>query len=152
VEIDWDATRYADKLPKKPANPGTQAAEASEASLRRQYPPRDDSAAGVPISRPCIIVDMQGIILAWYLPGILKDSRQVSSFTLSDHRIKSGVFQGAIMVATEKLHPLLGNRQTDASWRCDPDLFPPEAVGPKGLINISPAWFQQGHEVRCFSL
>ena len=50
--------------------------------MRRRYPPQNESAADLPISRPCIIVDMQGIILAWYLPGILKDSRQVCTHSL----------------------------------------------------------------------
>ena len=82
--MEWDITRYADKLPRRPANSGTKAAQATEASLRQQYPLNDSAIKG-PISRPCIIVDMQGIILAWYLPGILKDSRQVRLFTLFDH-------------------------------------------------------------------
>ena len=91
MKIEWDATRYADKLPKKLARPGTAAAKTQEAIMRRQYPPRNDSAADIPISRPCIVVDMQGVILAWHLPGILTDSRQVSLFTLSDRRIPLNV-------------------------------------------------------------
>jgi len=49
-------------------------------------------AAALTISRPCIIVDKQGMILAWHLPGILNDSWQVSLLTLSDHYIKYNVF------------------------------------------------------------
>ena len=88
MAIEWDVTPYADRLPRVPANLGTKAAKANEASLQRQYPPLNDSAAEVPISRPSIIVDMQGIILAWYLPGILKDSWQVGLDNLSNHHIK----------------------------------------------------------------
>jgi hypothetical protein len=78
VKIDWDATRYAQMLPKKPANPGTRGAFDAETRLKRHYPPQSDlAAAGVTISRPCIIVDMDNVILGWYLPGILSDSRQV---------------------------------------------------------------------------
>lgn len=155
MKIEWDVTRYAEKLPRKPANAGTKAAQASEASLQRRYPPRGDSAAEVPMSRPCIIVDMQGIILAWHLPGILKDSRQASSFTLSDRCIKYSVFQSGMMAATEKLLPLLGKRQSRASWRTppiDPVNFTPGTEGAQGVLDISPAWYQQGHEVSCFSL
>ncbi|KAI9429534.1 hypothetical protein H4582DRAFT_2089013 [Lactarius indigo] len=93
VKIEWDATRYVEKLPKKFPRPGTAAADAGEAIMRRQYPPRNDSAADIPISRPCIIVDMQGVILAWHLPGILNDSRQ-----------------SEMMAAMAKLHPLLEKR------------------------------------------
>ncbi|KAI9432244.1 hypothetical protein BJY52DRAFT_1104326, partial [Lactarius psammicola] len=78
---------------------------------------------------PCIIVDMQGIILVWHLPGILNDSRQRE-----------------MMAATEKLHPLLKNCQTSTSWRVDPEIFPSGLEGLQGVINISPAWFQQAHE------
>lgn len=73
-------TRYAERLPKRPQKAGTKASAEREASLRRRYPPLD----GVTDSKPCIIVDMQGIILAWYLPGILTDYRQVSFLDLSD--------------------------------------------------------------------
>ena len=76
--------RYADKLPRQPTKAGTKAGQAAEASLRQRYPPKD-LATGDPISKPCIIVDMQGIILAWYLPNILKESWQVSLFILPDH-------------------------------------------------------------------
>lgn len=80
MKFDWDSTRYAGRLPKKPANPGTraQAAIDAEARLRDRYHPQSNSAAaGVTISRPCIFVDMDNVILGWYLPGILSDSRQV---------------------------------------------------------------------------
>ena len=56
------------------------------------------------------------------------------------------------MAATEKLHPLLGKRQGGISWRDDTALFPSEAKGPHGALNLSPAWFQQGHEVTSFRL
>ncbi|KAN0139580.1 hypothetical protein V8E53_002609 [Lactarius tabidus] len=103
--------------------------------MRNQYPPEETSAAEVPISSPCIIVDMQGIILAWYLPGILKSSQQ-----------------SEMMAAMEKLHPLLHQHQSGAHWHGDPELFPLGTEGPHGVLNISPAWFQQGHKVTCFSL
>ena len=78
--MEWDVTCYAEMLPKKPLKSETKASKEKEASLKQQYPPLN----GVMASLSCIIVDMQGIILAWYLPGILTDSRQVSLFALSD--------------------------------------------------------------------
>lgn len=72
--MEWDVTRYAEKLPKDPSKLTTNALKQKEASLRRQYPPLE----GVTASTSCIIVDRHGIILAWYLPGILSNSRQVS--------------------------------------------------------------------------
>src|SRR6266702_8286110 len=52
-----------------------------------------------------------------------------------------------MMAATEKLHPSLSKRQSSTSWRVDPEIFPSGLEGLQGTINISPAWFQQGHEV-----
>ncbi|KAH9016575.1 hypothetical protein EDB84DRAFT_1256888, partial [Lactarius hengduanensis] len=126
----WDATRYADKLPKKLAKPETAAADAQEAIMKRQYPPRNDSAADIPISRPCIVVDMQGVILAWHLPGILTNSRQ-----------------SEMMAATQKLHPLLEKRPRSTSWRAGPEYFPSGLEGLQGVADFSPAWFQQAHEM-----
>jgi hypothetical protein len=76
VRVDWDATRYVERLSKKSTR--SSSAEAAEARLRQRFPPLDRLAAGHTISSPCIVVDMDNIILAWYLPGILDASRQVS--------------------------------------------------------------------------
>jgi hypothetical protein len=155
VVVNWDAQRYASRLPKKAPNKETKSSQERETSLRKRYPPLN----GVEVSKPCIIVDMHGVILAWYLPGILKDPRQVGMLTLSDYSSKPDTFQSEIMVATEKLHPMLEKKRkkkkstcstgtkTGASWRTDPKYFHSGTQAPKGSINISPAWFQQAHEV-----
>jgi hypothetical protein len=75
VVVNLDAERYASKLPKKNIYGDSNAKKNREASLRRQYPPLNE----VKVSRPCIIVDMHGVIVTWYLPGILSDSRQVGA-------------------------------------------------------------------------
>ncbi|KAH9983365.1 hypothetical protein BJV77DRAFT_966873 [Russula vinacea] len=96
VKVQWDAARYAERAPKNTVNlqksgtkggknSGTKASKLKEASMKRLYPPLNE----VIVSEPCIIVDMHGIIMAWYLPGILKDSRQEHLFTLSDHCSKN---------------------------------------------------------------
>jgi hypothetical protein len=71
---------------------------------------------------------------------------------LSDHQIKCDVFQREMMAATEKLYPLLGKFKGGASWRNDAELFPSGTEGRRGVLNLSPAWFQQGHEVSCVSV
>jgi hypothetical protein len=93
--MEWDATRYAEMLPKKPSKPGTKASDKKETSLKQRYPPLN----GVTGSTPCIVVDMQGIILTWYLLGLLTDFRQVSLFTLSDRNRKPDTSQNAMLVA-----------------------------------------------------
>lgn len=120
-----------------------------ETALRNQYPP----LTGVSVSSPCIIVDMHGVILAWYLPGILDDSRRVGLFTLSVRGSKSDSFQGAIMEATKKLHPLLEMSKTRSAaatrsdWRNKPKYFRRGTEVPPGSVTLSPAWFPQGHDV-----
>ncbi|KAH9168201.1 hypothetical protein EDB89DRAFT_1834868, partial [Lactarius sanguifluus] len=85
------------------------------------YPPRNDLAADIPISRPCIVVDMQGVILAWHLSGILSDSWQ--------------------------LHSMLEKHPKGTSWGVDLGYFPSGLEGLQGLVDFSPTWFQQGHEM-----
>jgi hypothetical protein len=73
-------------------------------------------------------------------------------YSLSDHQIKCDVFQREMMAATEKLYPLLSKFKGGASWCNDVGLFPSGTEGCHGVLNLSPAWFQQGHEVSCISM
>jgi hypothetical protein len=59
------------------------------------------------------------------------------------------MFQSKMMAATAKLYPLLGKAkyQRGASWRGDPRNFTSGTENPSGSLDISPAWFEQGHEV-----
>ena len=52
-----------------------------------------------------------------------------------------------MMAATEKLYPLLERHQGDDSWRNDAAIYFTGTESPQGLLNLSPAWFQQAHEV-----
>jgi hypothetical protein len=81
VHIKWDAVRYAQKLPKRPLTPGTKAASDAENRIRQCYSPLKNLAmAGIIKTEPCIVVDMDNVILTWYLPGILGSSRQANLF------------------------------------------------------------------------
>ncbi|KAH9014934.1 hypothetical protein EDB84DRAFT_1567921 [Lactarius hengduanensis] len=83
----------------------------------------DLAAAEAAESGPQIVIDTDNIILAWYLPGL----------------------QNAIMAATEKLRSFLGKKQTGASSRTHCENFHPGTDVQTGMITLSPAWFQQGH-------
>ncbi|KAH9031242.1 hypothetical protein EDB84DRAFT_1562314 [Lactarius hengduanensis] len=83
----------------------------------------DSAAAEAAESGPQIVIDTDNIILAWYLPGL----------------------QNAIMAATEKLRSFLGKKQTGASSRTHCENFHPGTDVKTGMITLSPAWFQQGH-------
>jgi len=74
--MGWDATHYADRLPQNFSKLGTKASNKKEKSLQWRYPLLNK----VTVSVPCIIPDRHGVILAWYLPGVLSDSRQVGLF------------------------------------------------------------------------
>ena len=50
-----------------------------------------------------------------------------------------------MMAATEKLHPLL-EKPGGTSWHIDPENFPPGTEDP-GVLDISPTWFQLGHDM-----
>jgi len=50
-----------------------------------------------------------------------------------------------MLVAREKLRPLLNGSQSGSTWRDDQKRFHGE--GLKGSVNLSPAWFQQAHDV-----
>jgi hypothetical protein len=145
-DMGWDITRYADMLPKKILTPGSKASNKKEASLKQRYPPLN----GVTASKPCIVVDMQGIILTWYLPGILTDSRQAGLFAQSDCSGKSDVLQAAMLAAQEKLRPLQEKLPSGKSWRNDRKYFHP-GEGTHNCTSFSPAWFQQGHDVSAWA-
>jgi hypothetical protein len=151
VKVDWDATCYSQRLPKNPARPGTNAAKDAKARIRRSYPPRSDlTAARLTISCPCVVVDMHNVILAWYLPGALSDSRQVNPFICLISAAYITVltsFQGAMMAATKKLYPLLGGHQSGTSWHIDHNNFRLGPEVPIGIINFSSGWFELGHQV-----
>ena len=140
--MGWDITRYVDKLPKKPLVQESDAAKAKEASLKQQFAPLD----GVMASTPCIIIDAQGIIMAWYLPKILSDSRQVG--LLPPNRIKRpNASQKAMLMARQKLRPLLDSSIHAMCWHNHLDYFHLREECLWGSVNFSPAWFQQGHNV-----
>jgi len=122
---------------------------ASDALLRRQYPPCGNLAAGNNISRPCIIVDRHGIILAWYLPGILTEARQVNTSYLSDLISVSNKFQGQMLAATEKLRQILQVSVKSKSWRSSKENFQVGSELPTGVMDFVAAWFEQGHQVSC---
>src|SRR5258708_28535968 len=117
--VGWDVTCYAERLLRKPSKSGTKASNEREASLKWQYPPLNEVTA----SMPCIIVDMQGIIMAWYLPGILTNSRQVSLFTLSNCSRKPDTSQSAMLVAQGKLLLRLEMSEGGSSWCNDQKYF-----------------------------
>jgi len=69
-------------------------------------------------------------------------------FPLSDYCGSPNLFQGEMMAATERVYPLLRiDTANGTSWRTNPENFYSGAQARSGTVGISPAWFQQGHDV-----
>lgn len=81
---------------------------------------------------PCTITDRHGQLLLWYLPNILRPERRESMFA-----------------DLKMLEPALKmDRKTSKSWRTSSEYYHSVLDGLKpGSLNISLAWFEQGHEV-----
>src|SRR5260221_11901627 len=52
-----------------------------------------------------------------------------------------------MLVARERLHLLLKTAKGGSSWGDDLGIYHSGAEGPQGLVNLSPVWFQLGHDV-----
>ncbi|KAF8148836.1 hypothetical protein B0H34DRAFT_805257 [Crassisporium funariophilum] len=124
VSTDWDAQRYADLIgPKNNGISGDQ-----EATMFKSFKPIRTDHLEI---TPSTIADRHGKLLVWYLPNILSPERQESMFSDLKH------LERMIKVDAGK----------SANWRSGPDYFHPIGGGLKpGTFNISPAWFEQGHE------
>jgi hypothetical protein len=71
--MTWSVHDYVKELQQKGARP-TGLQEKVEQSLRQMFPPTD----GGMISTPGVIVDCNGVILLWYLPGLIGPRRRVN--------------------------------------------------------------------------
>ncbi|KAG0692348.1 hypothetical protein DFH29DRAFT_1008816 [Suillus ampliporus] len=105
--------------------------EEREEKLLQRCPPGHEGTKLVEI--PATILDVSGAIIAWYLPDALTDATQKE-----------------IWVASDLLAPMLEESvKVDGNWRTNQRWFKPSSeddVLTPGCINVSPAWFQQGHE------
>ncbi|KAF8810593.1 hypothetical protein BYT27DRAFT_7091497 [Phlegmacium glaucopus] len=124
VSTKWDVRRYADHCGVKYLGMTSD----REDIMRNGFKPLKSDYLEI---RPCTITDCHGWMLLWYLPNILRPERQESIFAdlhMLDRALKSD--------------PKQSN-----NWRTSPKYFESVEGGLKcGTLNISPAWFEQGHE------
>lgn len=115
--------------------------EAREAELLSQFPPGEEET----IDQPALIIDRDGVVLAWYLPSVLGQDRQVRRF--SSHTSKAHLFQTKISEALVPITDALmkSYNSVTTGWRSDRDFFSETDGILKGCLNMSPAWFQMGH-------
>ncbi|KIK77489.1 hypothetical protein PAXRUDRAFT_166686, partial [Paxillus rubicundulus Ve08.2h10] len=77
-----------------------------------------------------LLLDQTGVIMAWHLPGVLSEE-----------------FQRDCVRNLKFLFPNISRSITGPrSWRTQEDLFTESCI--RGAIELSPAWYQQGHVVR----
>ncbi|KAG1817736.1 hypothetical protein DFJ58DRAFT_673424 [Suillus subalutaceus] len=105
--------------------------EEREEKLLERCPPGHEGTKLIDI--PATILDASGAIIAWYLPDALTDATQ-----------------NEIWAASDLLAPMLEQSiKLDGIWRTNQQWFTPSSendVLTPGCVNLSPAWFQQGHE------
>ncbi|KIM35995.1 hypothetical protein M413DRAFT_78802, partial [Hebeloma cylindrosporum] len=108
---------------------------AVEGHLRKQFPPVYDEPREYNI--PILVTDRSGNALAWYLPRALSSSRQDTMWQ-----------------ALRELEPELIIKQHSTQWRAGPQNYrnPKDTELKPGTVNMSPAWFEQGHDTEKFSL
>ncbi|THH19631.1 hypothetical protein EUX98_g8734 [Antrodiella citrinella] len=82
------------------------------------------------IQTPRTIVDSEGRVLVWAIPGALSNKRQQQIYKSARH-LQNHFVQGCE-----------GGR-----WRTDPQYFNNKLVGAlrSGTLNLSPAWYSVGH-------
>ena len=101
---------------------------------------------------PSTITDLHRRLLLWYLPNILRPERQVNEALGNSYRCLHPLQQSMFM-DLHCVEPVLKvNHNQPTNWRSGPEFYRPVEGGLKpGTTNISPAWFEQGHEVCSYS-
>ncbi|KAG1738815.1 uncharacterized protein EDB91DRAFT_1082537, partial [Suillus paluster] len=127
IWMQIDIARYSKMI--SPKDTGHN--EEREVRLLERCPPGHEGTKLVDI--PATVLDATSAIIAWYLPDALTETTQKE-----------------ILAASDLLSPSLAKSvKVDGSWRTNQDWFKPslenDGISP-GCINLSPAWFQQGHE------
>ncbi|KAG1835375.1 hypothetical protein DFJ58DRAFT_847425 [Suillus subalutaceus] len=127
IQMPIDIARYSKLI--SPKDTGRN--EEREEKLLERCPPGHEGTKLIDI--PATILDASGAIIAWYLPDALTDATQ-----------------NEIWAASDLLAPMLEQSiKLDGIWRTNQQWFTPSSendVLTPGCVNLSPAWFQQGHE------
>ncbi|KAG1776278.1 hypothetical protein EV702DRAFT_1279304 [Suillus placidus] len=128
VTINLDVARYAEVLQmmEKGINP------AREDSLLAWYPPDTQ----IHLDRPAVVCDKFGIIVFWYLPGAI------------DLAIQNDMAAATAMMSVPLARSVTSSAATNDKWRThSSNFYQSQSGGTPGCINLSPAWFLQGHPV-----
>lgn len=148
VVLPWSAADYCRHLPARAKG----FSGSLEERMETMFPPMFSLPFPM-IDTPCIIVDNTAAILFWYLPRSLTLTRQVNgSSALAGSCSLTFESQQIIWDATFHLQPSLKGGKNHGNWRSLDNFFRPrggDSTLPPGVVNLSPGWFELGHDVRC---
>ncbi|KAG1894981.1 uncharacterized protein F5891DRAFT_984567 [Suillus fuscotomentosus] len=122
-----DLKRYSDACGQRP----TGRSSTQEACLSKKFPP----SRQIVLEKPCVVLDAGYRIIFWYVPAAL-------SVWMKDD------ISAAMHNANDLLRDSIFPANANGVWRTDGSYFhatETRSVSP-GCINVSPCWFQQGHE------
>jgi hypothetical protein len=88
-----------------------------------------------------------GMVLYW--PGTFQEFCLILerwAYFRCNHSVSPDASQSSMLEAREKLLPLMKKSISGSSWRKDSKYYV-LGKGPLGAVDLSPAWFQQGHDV-----
>ncbi|CAA7266454.1 unnamed protein product [Cyclocybe aegerita] len=125
--LDWSIADYSHFLEvQSPCSTGRN--ETLEAKLQTRFPPLNASRNLE--TQPFIVVDKEGHIVMWYLPGILGEA------------LWEQMWKGV-----EVVQRLLAIDRCSKSWRLSDKYYmaAEECTIRPGTASFSPAWFQQAH-------
>ncbi|KAG1742285.1 uncharacterized protein EDB91DRAFT_1081463 [Suillus paluster] len=123
--------------------------EEREKKLLDRSPPGHEGTKSVDI--PATVLDVTGAIIVWYLPGALTGHHPgISDPSSPDGSRPLDILQEEIWKASQLLTPTHEKSvKVGGSWRTNEEWFGQGSRNgdiTAGCINISLAWFQQGHE------
>ncbi|KAF6741410.1 hypothetical protein DFP72DRAFT_862322 [Ephemerocybe angulata] len=104
------------------------------------FPPKEDgSGTAQLIDEPMLFVDQQGKAVCWYLPGIFTARRC------------DAVYE-AVKALSDHPNSALRINKSSQNWRDDRATYSNDGSGElkPGHINMSIAWYEQGHTVWIF--
>ncbi|KAG1717399.1 hypothetical protein EDB19DRAFT_1653828 [Suillus lakei] len=101
-----------------------------EDSLLAHYPPE----AQIHLDQPTVVCDEFSIIIFWYLPGAI------------DLPIQNDMVVATAKMSVPLARSVMHGTTANDNWRThSSNFYPSQSEGTPGCINLSPAWFLQGH-------
>ena len=120
-----------------------------EEELQRKHPsglrPVSEGGQDKVYQQPMVILGRDGTIALWYLPGALTKTMQVWFIEWKVGYVIH-TFKNHALHSTQAMREVLGTTINKWAWRTDPQFFTTGKTA--GCINLSPARWTLGHEVR----